>query len=228
MSSFRLTSAAVLLAVIAIAPLAAAQQEFAPPQGNGHVIVLISGTAGPKHDVEFAKAIAALGYDVALFDGNTMEGKGADVLRSAIAQAKQMPHALAGKVALVGLSLGGGYSLFYGSQMPNDVAVDIVWYPATGFFLRFPRFASHIQVPVLMFAGEADTYRNCCLISTARSLAAAAAEAKAPFELVPYPNTTHDFIVGGSNYNPQSYNDAFARMTARLKTAFGDASARNP
>jgi dienelactone hydrolase len=43
-----------------------------------------------------------------------------------------------------------------------------------------------------------------------------------PFELVTYPNTGHDFIVGGSNYNPQSYKDALDRTAASLKAAFGD------
>ena len=38
-----------------------------------------------------------------------------------------------------------------------------------------------------MFAGESDTYRDCCLIATARAIAAAADAAKVPFELVTYP-----------------------------------------
>lgn len=220
--SFRRSLIAILLAVAACVPYVLAQQEFPPPQGNGRIVVLVSGTAGPKHDKEFAQAIAALGYDVALFDGNKMEGKGLEGIRSAIEQARQMPHAVPGKVALIGLSLGGGLALAYGSLMPNEVAVDIVWYPATGFFSRFPGFARRIRVPVLMFAGESDTYRDCCLISTARAIGAAAATAKVPFELVTYPNTGHDFIVGGSNYNPQSYKDALDRTAARLKAAFGE------
>ncbi|MGD1010725.1 MAG: dienelactone hydrolase family protein [Candidatus Aminicenantales bacterium] len=220
--SSRRSLIAILLAAAVCAPYALAQQEFPPPQGNGRLVVLVSGTAGPKHDREFAQAIAALGYDVVLFDGNKMEGKGFEGIRSAIERARQMPHAVPGKVALIGLSLGGGIALAYGSLMPNEVAVDIVWYPATGFFSRFPGFARRIRVPVLMFAGESDTYRDCCLISTARAIAAAAAAAKVPFELVTYPKTGHDFIVGGSNYNPQSYQDALDRTAARLKGAFGD------
>jgi dienelactone hydrolase len=220
--SFRRSFIALLLVAAVCVPGGLAQQEYPPPQGNGHVVVLISGTAGPKHDKDFAQAIAALGYDVAVFDGNAMEGKGAEAIRSAIEQARQMPHALPGKVALVGFSLGGGLALAYGALMSNDVAIDIVWYPATGFFLRLPGFARRIRVPVLMFAGESDTYRDCCLITTARALAAAAATAKVPFELVTYPNTGHDFIVGGSNYNPKSYQDALDRTAARLKAAFSN------
>jgi len=221
-ASFRRSLVVLLLLAVVFVPCALAQQEFPPPQGNGRVVVLISGTAGPKHDREFAQAIAALGYDVAVFDGNKMEGTGLQGIRSAIEQARQMPHAVPGKVALVGLSLGGGVALAYGSLMANEVAVDIVWYPATGFFQRYPGFARRIRVPVLMFAGESDTYRDCCLIATAHAIAAAADAAKAPFELVTYPKTGHDFIVGGSNYNPKSYKDALERTAARLKAAFGE------
>ena len=221
-ASLRRSLVALLLLVTAVVPSVLAQQEFPPPQGNGRVVVLISGTAGPKHDKAFAQAVAALGFDVVVFDGNKMEEKRFEGIKSAIVQARQMPHAVPGKVALIGLSLGGGLALAYGSLMANDVAVDIVWYPATGFFQRRPGFARFIKVPVLMFAGESDTYRDCCLISTARALAAAAADAKVPFELVTYPGTGHDFIVGGSNYNPKSYKDALDRTAARLKAAFGD------
>ena len=221
-ASFRRSLVALLLMAAAVVPSAIAQQEYPPPQGNGHVVVLISGTAGPKHDKPFAQAIAALGYDVVVFDGNQMEGKRLEGIMSAIEKARQMPHAVPGKVALLGLSLGGGLALAYGSLIPNEVAVDIVWYPATGFFSRLPGFARHIRVPVLMFAGESDTYRDCCLISTARALAAAAEAAHVPFELVTYPDTGHDFIVGGNNYNPKSYKDALVRTAARLKAAFGD------
>ena len=217
---FRRFSCAGVLAALVLAPYAFGQQEYPPPQGNAHVVVLVSGTAGPEHDKAFAQDLAALGYDVTVFDGNKIFATGAEGLRSAIAQARQMPHALPGKVALIGLSLGGGVALAYGSQMTNDVAVDIVWYPATGFYLRIPGYASRFKVPVLMFAGESDNYMNCCLISTARTMAADAAALKAPFELVTYPGTNHDFIVGGSGYKADSYKDALGRTAARLKTTF--------
>ena len=219
-SSHRLFSCAVVLTALVLAPYALGQQEFPPPQGNGHVVVLVSGTAGPEHDKAFAHDIAALGYNVTVFDGNKIYATGAEGLRSGIEQARQMPNALPGKVALIGLSLGGGVALAYGSQMTNDVAVDIVWYPATGFYLRIPGYASRFKVPVLMFAGESDSYKNCCLISTARTIAADAAAVKAPFELVTYPGTDHDFIVGGSGYKPESYKDALGRTAARLKSTF--------
>ena len=67
----------------------------------------------------------------------------------------------------------------YGTLWPDQVAVDIVWYPATSPFKDIPAFAARIKVPVLMFAGESDKYKDCCLIGTAHAMADAAAVAKA-------------------------------------------------
>jgi dienelactone hydrolase len=133
-----------------------------------------------------------------------------------------MPHALPGKVGLVCLSLGGAICLGFGSMWPDLVAVDIVWYPATSVFHDIPGFVERVEVPVLMFAGESDDFRNCCLIETARAFSAASSTAHQPFEVVTYPNTNHDFIEGGSNYNPTSYKDALERTSAKLKAAFGE------
>ena len=124
--------------------------------------------------------------------------------------------------ALVGVSLGGGFALAYGSRWTDLVAVDIVWYPATGFVNRAPGFANVITVPVLMFAGESDHYMDCCLIATARSLAADAAAVNAPFELITYPGVDHDFIQGGMNFNFTAYSDALEHTATKLKAAFGD------
>ncbi len=222
-SLFRFVSAAAaLLASAAFASTAIAQEEIAPPQGKGRVVVFVSGMAGPKHDKALAEDIAALGYDVVVYDGRKMDAGQGEALRAAIQQAQQMPHALPGKVAVVGVSLGGGYSLGFASRWPDLVAQVIVWYPATVFLKRMPGFIARVRVPVLMLAGESDNFENCCLISTARSLAADASVVKAPFELVTYPGVNHDFIPGGMNYNPAAYKDAFDRTAARLKTAFGD------
>jgi len=76
------------------------------------------------------------------FDGNPMEGTHGDGLKTAIQQAQQMPHALPGKVAVVGFSLGGGLSLYYGTQWPDLVAGAVVWYPATTFIKDVPGFVA--------------------------------------------------------------------------------------
>ena len=222
-SSFRLvTLAASLLASVLLAHCAFAQEEIAPPQGKGHVVVFVSGILGPKHDKALSEAIAALGYDVYVCDGRQIAKMAGGNLRAAIEAAQKMPHALPGKVALVGISLGGGLALALGSEWPDVVAVDIVWYPATGFAARLPGFARRMSVPVLMFAGEADHFENCCLIETARAIETTAKANNAPFELVTYPGTDHDFIKGGRNYNPTAYEDALNRTAAKLKAAFAD------
>ena len=92
---------------LAAASIARAQQEFPPPQGKGRVVVLASGLSGPAHYTTVAREIAELGYDVVLFDGNLMEGTHGYGAKSGILQAQQMPHALPGKVALVGFCMGG-------------------------------------------------------------------------------------------------------------------------
>lgn len=214
-------SALALLATLAVSPLAHAQKEFPPPQGMGRVVVVASGQSGPEHYETVSRAIAQLGYDVVLFDGNSMEGTRGEGLKTAIAKAQTMPHALPGKVAVVGFSLGGAVALGYATLWPDQVAVDIVWYPATSPFKDIPAFAGRIQVPVLMFAGESDTYKDCCLIGTARSIAAAATAAGKPFELFTYPKTDHDFVEGGSHYNPKSYKDALDKTAAKLKEFIG-------
>jgi dienelactone hydrolase len=211
-----------ILAIVSISPLAHAQKEFPPPQGKGRVVVISSGASGMDHYETVAKAIAALGYDVVLYDGNSMEGTKGAALKEAIPQALQMPHALPGKVALVGFSLGGGMSLAYGTNWPDQVAVVIVWYPLTSVFKDIPAFAARMKVPVLMFAGENDKYKDCCLIGTAHAIADAAKTDNQPFDLFTYPKTEHDFVKGGDHYNANSYNDALDKTAAKLKEFLGN------
>ncbi len=218
----RLVAMLAALAALAGAGQAGAQQEFPPPQGKGPVVVVASGMSGPAHYATVARDISKMGYDVVLFDGNAMEGTHGAGVKTAILQAQQMPHALPGKVALVGFSLGGGMALYYGTQLPDLVVGAVVWYPATTFIKDVPAFASRLQMPVLMFAGESDTYRGCCLVENARSIAAAATAAGKPFELVTYPDTDHDFVKDGGHYNPRSYSDALQRTAARLKQYLGE------
>jgi dienelactone hydrolase len=209
------------IAIITTSPFAAGPKEIPPPQGKGRVVVVSSGASGPDHYETVSRAIAALGYDVVLFDGNAMEGTKGAALKAAIPQALDMPHALPGKVALVGFSLGGAVTLGYGPLWPDQVAVVIAWYPATSPFKDIPGFASRLAVPVLMFAGESDTYKDCCLIATARAIGAAATAAGKPFELFTYPKTDHDFVQGGSHYNPAAYKDALDKTAAKLKEFLG-------
>ena len=217
----RLVAVLAAAACLGGAERAHAQQEFPPPQGKGRVVVMASGLKGPDQLAPEARTLAQQGYDVVLFDGNPMEGNGGAKLKSDILQAQQMPHALPGKVALVGFSLGGGMALYYGGQLPDLVAGDVVWFPATVFIKNVPGFADKLSVPVLMFAGEGDTFRGCCLVDHAREIAAATSAAGKSLELVTYPNTNHDFIPQGDNYNPTAYADAWRRTLDRLKQYLG-------
>ncbi|HEV8015565.1 MAG TPA: dienelactone hydrolase family protein [Stellaceae bacterium] len=214
----------IFLGILAIAlatGLARAQEEYPPPQGMGRLVVVASGAMGMPHYSGMAKQIALLGYDVVLVDGNAMEGTQGAGLKTAIEAAVHMPHAIHGKIALVGFSLGGGIDLFYGIGRPDVIAGLVVWYPATSLIHDPAAWADRLQVPVLMFAGEQDNYKGCCLIDTAHKLAEAAHAAGKPFELITYPRTDHDFIPGNRNYNPDSFNDALQRTAARLKQYFG-------
>ena len=137
----RFALASLLLCLI-FASAACAQQEFQPPQGKGRVVVLASGAGGPAHCTTIARQIAELGYDVVLFDGNLMLGTHGDGVKTVILDAQKMPHALAGKVALVGFSTGAGMSLYYGTQWDDLVAGAVLWYPANNFIHDVPGFVA--------------------------------------------------------------------------------------
>jgi len=217
----RFAAIIVALACLTVASAAYAQEELPPPQGGkARVVVVASGMSGPEHYRTVAREISQMGYDVVLFDGNTMEGTHGAGVKDAILQAQQMPHALPGKVALVGFSLGGGMVLYYGTQWPDLVAGAVVWYPATTFIKDVPGWVSRTKVPVLMFAGEADTFRGCCLIGQAHALAAAAAAGGLSFQLFTYPKTEHDFVKDGAHYKPESYSDALQKTADKLKEYF--------
>jgi dienelactone hydrolase len=196
-------------------------EEFAPPSGKGRLVVVISGQSGSAHYRPVAQQIAALGYDVVLYDGNPMEGTHGQGLKSAIADAMQMPHALPGKIGLVGFSLGGAMVLGFGSGWGDQVAVVAAWYPATSPISDPAKLAARMNVPVVMFAGEADTYKSCCLIGKAHDIADAAKAANAKFDLTTYPGVNHDFVVDGSHYDPDAFKDAFAKTQAALAQYLG-------
>ncbi|HME80931.1 MAG TPA: dienelactone hydrolase family protein [Candidatus Eremiobacteraceae bacterium] len=211
----------VCLATSASAALA--QQEFPPPQGKGRVVVLSSGMSGPAHYTDVARDIAQLGYDVVLVDGNAEEGTHGAGVRTAIQEALAMPHALPGKVALVGFSLGGGESLYYGTQWGDQVAGVVVWFPANSFIRNVPGFASRLQTPVVVLAGGKDNYQNgCCTAAYDSALQAAAQAAGKSFELTIYPDADHDFVKGGANYNAKDYEDGLKRTAEALKAYFSN------
>jgi dienelactone hydrolase len=203
------------------APIAHAQQEFPPPQGSGRLVVLAYGLSGPEHYTDVAADIAKLGYDVVYFDGGAEENTAGKGVKRDIDKARTMPHVLPGKVALVGFSIGGGMAMYYGSQLPDDVAGVVAWFPENAFIKNVPGFADHLQVPVVAFAGGKDHFHSeCCLADKDSTLQQAAKSAGKSFDLTVYPDADHDFNKGGSNYNPKDYADALQRTADALKVFF--------
>jgi dienelactone hydrolase len=204
---------------------ARAQEEIPPPSGKGRVVIVLSGATGSGNYRAIAIRIAALGYNVVLYDSNAIVAASrgrtpAEAGSALIAQARQMPHSLPGKIGVVGFSLGGGIALRYGSTS-DDVAVVAAWYPSTSDIKDPKDFASRIRVPVVMFAGTEDDYKLCCTIDKARDIATAAKAANAPFELTSYPGIKHGFNIQGANYSGPSTEDALARTAAALRLHLG-------
>jgi dienelactone hydrolase len=209
------------LLFLRLCSLAQAQVEFPPPQGKGPVVVVVSGADGAGVYTPAAKRVAALGYDVLLLDGKDISGTDGDALQSAIEIAQASPHALPGKVGVVGFSLGGGEALMYASRWPDLVSVIVAWYPLTTPITDIPGFVSGIKVPMLMFAGESDTYMRCCLIATARKLSLAASVQGAPLRVITYPHAVHEFIFPDARYNAAATADSWRRAQAELAQYLG-------
>src|SRR5690348_6770570 len=110
-----------LLLVLGLAAPARAAEEFAPPSGKGHVIIMLSGQSGVETYRQIAGIVAASGYDVILLDTKSMMGTHGQALRDTITTALQGEHALLGKVGFIGFSLGGGLAIEYGPGWDDQV-----------------------------------------------------------------------------------------------------------
>jgi dienelactone hydrolase len=198
------------------------QKEYEPPNGKGRVVVVVSGHSGPDNYAYYAKDLAEKGYYAVLVDGNDFWVKRAGseaLLKGVITRAKQSPHALPGKVAVIGFSRGGASSLTYAARMQELVSAVVVSYPVTRHITDADAFVSQIKVPTLMFAGGRDTYKNCCLIETARKLASAAKKrrGKVMLEVVEYPDAHHGWTVRSSTSYREDYTaDGFRRTLDHL------------
>ena len=204
------------------------QQEYEPPEGKGRAVVVVSGHSGPGNYAYVAKDLAEQGYYAVLVDGNDFwikVGGSEALLKGVITRAQQSPHALPGKVAVVGFSRGAASALTYATRMPELVSAVVVYYPATQHITSPGSFVSKIKVPTLMFAGGRDTYKNCCLIETARKLADAAKKSggKAMLEVFEYPNAEHGFTIKSSKaWSPTDAADAFRRTLDHLRQYPGE------
>ncbi len=199
------------------------QQEFLPQSGKGRVVVMISGATGPANYTATAQQIAEAGFSVVLVDGNDYSIKDTrrawTLLRDLIARAQQAPSALPGKVGVVAFSLGGASALSYAARMPDTVATVVTAYPLTSFIKDPADFVSKMRVPVLILAGTADTYQNCCLIEMARQLAEAGKAATPPLLMLhEYEGAGHGFNLANASRKDQAFGrDAMERTVNRLK-----------
>lgn len=201
------------------------RQEFTPKSGNGRVVVIISGQTGMPGYTMTAQQIADAGFDVVLVDGNDFwikdTSRAWSMVKDVVTRAQAGPHALPGKVGVVGYSLGGASALTYAARMPDLVATVVVAYPLTAFIKDPSDFVAKIKVPVQMFAGTADTYKDCCLIEMARRLADAAKTSSPPMlTLHEYNGVGHGFNLATAARKDQTAGqDAMERTIAQLKQA---------
>jgi len=198
-----------------------AQTAYVPAKATGPAVIVISGQGGPVRYQTYAAELARVGYYSVLLDGNdilTRTQDGAANLKKAIERAQKSPSALAGKVAVVGFSLGGGAALRHAARMPEVVSVVVAYYPSTRAFTDMPAFVKAFRVPVLVLAGARDQYKDCCLIDSMHAMAAVAKENALQFELVVYPQADHGFNLQDSRlYRGGDERDAWRRTLDMLR-----------
>jgi dienelactone hydrolase len=219
-----------ILLSLAILDLASAQTQaperevFAPASGRGSIVIAVSGQSGPALYRDYSAKLAEQGYYVVLVSGNDISlpgktGPGAANLRRVMLDAQSATGAIAGKVALVGFSVGGIGVLGHGAPLKDQVSAVVLYYPAISFVSsQLKQFALAMQAPALVFAGGKDQFSNCCLLETMRALEQ---EPKSvSFQLVVYPEAGHGFNLDSpalGTYRKQDAEDAWTRTLAFLK-----------
>jgi dienelactone hydrolase len=202
-------------------PEGPAQTAYAPEKRPGPIVVVLSGASGPNAYQSYTGDISRLGYYAVLLAGKdilTRQQDGAANLKKAIDRAQRSPHALPGKVAVIGFSQGGGGALVHAASNPEEVSMVVAYYPSTSFVPNAGVLAKRFRVPVLVLAGERDKYNNCCLIESMRAMEAAAKESGTKFELAVYPKAEHGFNLYGSTYRRDDDRDAWRRTQEMLRT----------
>lgn len=214
-----------LLAAGAIAqPQEPEREVFQPKTGRGAIVVVVSGGTSTAPYRDFSSKLAELGYYTVLLNSvdvfNRLDpgsDRGESNLRKAIVESQSAPQALPGRVALVGLSLGGAGVLLHGAAMHERVSAVVAYYPAINrLLIDEKRLAERLRTPVLVLAAAKDAQNDCCRIESMRALAAA--PKSVPFELVVYPDAGHGFNLHLPQfvYREEDAADAWARAVAFL------------
>ncbi len=190
-------------------PEGPAQTAYAPDTGPGPVIIVISGQSGPNSYQSYAAELAKLGYYSVLLTGKDIlnpELSGEANLKKAIDRAQRSPHALPGKTAVIGFSLGGGGALYNATPLSDLISVVVVYYPYTkSWASKMDWFVKRFQVPVLVLAAQLDRYMDCCVIETVQAMESAAKLNGKQFELVVYAEANHGFnLQTGAKGEPAS------------------------
>ena len=208
-----------------------AEIDVPAPAGRGRVVIVMSGIEGTSGYVDYAWKVAKLGYYTVILDGKDMlsaDPGSEERLQKAIARAQSSPDAVSGKVAVIGFSMGGAAALTYAERRPDLVSIVIAYYPVTSFISKVTdmnTFVGKFQVPVLAFAGAGDTYHDCCLEATIRTMEATAKAQGKPMELIVYPDAGHNFIKG-FDYKAEAADDAWRHTTETLNKYFGSEKGR--
>ena len=201
-----------------------AREVFAPASGRGSIIIAVSGQSGPAMYRDYSAKLAEQGYYVVLVSGTDISipgktGPGLANLRRVMLDAQSATSAIAGRVALVGFSVGGIGVLGHGAPLKEDVSAIVLYYPAISFVSSLLKeFALEMRAPALVFAGAQDRFSNCCLLESMRTLER---EPKSvPFQLVVYPDAEHGFNLDAPSlgtFRKQDADDAWARTLVFLR-----------
>jgi len=173
------------------------QTAYAPDTGPGPVVILISGQSGPNSYQSYAAELAKLGYYTVLLTGKEIlnpELTGEANLKKAIDRAQHSPHAVKGRTAVIGFSLGGGGALYNATPLSELVSMVVAYYPYTKTWAnKMGWFVKRFQVPVLVLAAQLDRYKDCCVVESMQAMEVAAKQNGKQFELVVYPEANHGF-----------------------------------
>ena len=202
-------------------------QAFPAKGGKGQPVLVVSGQSGAANYTPIAKDIAAKGFSVWLVDGNDVfksGNAGEPAFKAAVAAVRSASGNPAGRIGVVGFSLGGGATLTYAARMPDAVGAAVAVYPYTAFIENPGAFVRQVKVPTLVLAAVKDDWKDCCMIAMARKLGEEAKAGSAPLSLVEFRDANHGFVLSGPAYRKADATDALSRITRHLGVTLGPAT----